>query len=169
MPSGQGCGPAKYAVAKSMVPSKNQTLPHHLVKRSAGRKSVIYDLTFDYNWQRVPRDLGDTQVRVDYSNEDGYWDAVVDKAGEKRKKRSLEEVNGNHRRWLEEEWRDDMHFSTLSERELHERWFGEDVVAWLKGLLNLDIQPKFTHDYDESITAIILQDDWTCSPNEYSM
>jgi chitinase len=69
MPKGQGCGPAKYAVAVSMTISKNQTLPKHLVKRMASNLPVVYDLTFDYDWKRVPRDLGDTQVRIDYSNE----------------------------------------------------------------------------------------------------
>jgi len=65
----KGCGPSKYAVAKSMAPSKDQTLPHHLAKRNFGHKPVVYDLTFDYEWRRVPRDLGDTQLRVDFSNE----------------------------------------------------------------------------------------------------
>jgi chitinase len=40
-----GCGPGKYAVAKSMAPSNNQDIPPHLHKR--GRKPVVYDLTFD--------------------------------------------------------------------------------------------------------------------------
>ncbi|MCJ1383203.1 hypothetical protein MMC17_006316 [Xylographa soralifera] len=83
------CGPGKYAVVKPMEESLDQTLPHHLVKRGLSA-STIYDLTFDYNFQRVPRDLGDTQKRVDYSNEPGYWDKVVDKAASKRK-RSLED------------------------------------------------------------------------------
>jgi chitinase len=69
MPKGQGCGPSKYAVAVSMEVSKNQTLPSHLRKRMEGKLPVVYDLTFDYDWRRVPRDLGDTQVRIDYSNE----------------------------------------------------------------------------------------------------
>jgi chitinase len=65
----KGCGPSKYAVAKSMVLSADQKLPKHLEKRNYGHKPVVYDLTFDYDWRRVPRDLGDTQMRVDYSNE----------------------------------------------------------------------------------------------------
>jgi chitinase len=72
MPHNRGCGPAKYAVAVSMEPSKNQSLPGHVRRRVAahGITPVVYDLTFDYDWKRVPRDLGDTQVRVDYSNEE---------------------------------------------------------------------------------------------------
>ena len=65
----KGCGPGKYAVAKDMVPSKNQTLPHHLYKRKYSHNPVVYDLTFDYRFDRVPREFGDTQLRVDYSNQ----------------------------------------------------------------------------------------------------
>lgn len=64
-----GCGPFKYAVAKSMVRATDQSLPKHLEKRDYGHKPEIFDLTFDFDWRRVPRDLGDTQMRVDYSNE----------------------------------------------------------------------------------------------------
>ncbi|KAI0436524.1 carbohydrate-binding module family 18 [Xylaria telfairii] len=168
MPKGQGCGPSKYAVAVSMEPSKNQTLPTHLRKRVLDGLPVVYDLTFDYDWKRVPRDLGDTQVRVDYSNEVGYWDSIVDKAASKKRKRSLDEMKGNHRRWLEEEWRDDLHFGGLSTEEFHKRWFGSDVIDWLRGLLNVNIKPTFHHDYEDSVTAIIIQDRWDCMPNAYT-
>jgi chitinase len=90
MPS--GCGPGRYAVAKDMKPSKNQTIPRHVVKRGLVSEPVVYDLTFDYDFRRVPRDLGDTQIRLDYSNQEGYWDGVVDKAGDKRRKRSLDVI-----------------------------------------------------------------------------
>ena len=65
-----GCGPGKYAVVKSMEPAKDQTLPHHLMKRDLSFKPVVYDLAFDYDFTRVPQDFGSTQLRVDYSNEE---------------------------------------------------------------------------------------------------
>ena len=65
----EGCSSFRYVVAKSLVRSADQSLPKHLEKRTYGHKPEIFDLTFDFNWQRVPRDLGDTQMRVDYSNE----------------------------------------------------------------------------------------------------
>jgi chitinase len=68
----QECGPGKYAVAKAFVPSTDQYRPKHLVKRFPHMPKV-YKLTFDYNFARVPRDLGDTQMRIDFSNEVGYW------------------------------------------------------------------------------------------------
>ena len=64
-----GCGPSKYAVAKSMTPAVDQSLPEHLAKRNFGHTPTVYDLTFDFEWHRVRRDLGDTQMRVDFSNE----------------------------------------------------------------------------------------------------
>lgn len=73
-----GCGPSKYAVAKSMVPAADQSLPEHLAKRNYGHQPIVYDLTFDFEWHRVRRDLGDTQMRVDFSNE------VVSSCGMKR-------------------------------------------------------------------------------------
>ncbi|KAL5040878.1 hypothetical protein BDW71DRAFT_212673 [Aspergillus fruticulosus] len=151
----KGCGPGKYAVAKSLTPSANQTLPDHLVRRGLDEPvDTIYDLTFDYNFKRVPRDLGNTQIRIDFSNEPEYWGRVVDKAAtvQKRNKRSLADAGGNYRRWLEEEWRDDAHYGGLSREELHKRWFGSGVIDWLKGLLNgvsggLDIGHSFEEDF----------------------
>ncbi|KLU86622.1 hypothetical protein MAPG_05634 [Magnaporthiopsis poae ATCC 64411] len=103
----------------------------------ASESSPVFDLTFDYDFRRAPRDLGNTQLRIDFSNEPKYWDRVVDEpARGKKTKRSLEDVSGSHKRWLEEEWRDDAHFNDLTPEELHKWWFGQDVIGWLKGLRN---------------------------------
>ncbi|EQB54270.1 hypothetical protein CGLO_05919 [Colletotrichum gloeosporioides Cg-14] len=60
----RGCGPGKYAVAKSMAPAPGRDhaklLPRHL-SHLAGLEPVVYDLTFDYDFSRVPRDLGNTR------------------------------------------------------------------------------------------------------------
>jgi chitinase len=157
-----GCGPGRYAVAKSMEPSKNQTIPPALRKRGL-INPVVYDLTFDYDFKRVPRDVGDTQMRIDFSNKNDYWDNVVAAAASKRKaKRSISDVGGNHKRWLEEEWRDDYHFGGLSQEELHKRWFGSDLVAWLTNLVSPKIKKEFTHDIDEEILAKIIDDQVNC-------
>ncbi|KAI4285352.1 MAG: hypothetical protein L6R38_000708 [Xanthoria sp. 2 TBL-2021] len=155
----KGCGPSKYAVAKSMMLSEVQ-LPTHLAKRHYDAKPVVYDLTFDFDWRRVPRDLGDTQMRVDFSNEVGYWDSIVSKAAKHKRKRSLEHVGGKHKRWLEEAWRDDAHFGGLPHEELHKRWFGPDAIAWLKGFFNPSIKPEFTHNIDTTFTAQLINEKW---------
>ncbi|KAJ3529968.1 hypothetical protein NM208_g9528 [Fusarium decemcellulare] len=137
----EGCGPGRYAVVKELTASQNQSLPHHLDRRGLDDAEPIYDLTFDYDFARVPRDLGDTQVRIDYSNENTYWNTIVDKAADTKKrslkryvKRSLQDVGGSHKRWLEEEWRDDVHGGALSKEDMHKRWFGETALDWLKAI-----------------------------------
>lgn len=82
-------------------------------------------------------------------------------ANSKRKvKRSLEDTKGNHRRWLEDEWRDDYHLSSLSKDDLHKRWFGSDVIDWLRNLLGGSITQEFTHKIEESFTAILVKETW---------
>lgn len=159
----KGCGPGKYAVAKSMELANHQLIPRHL--SHLGSKADVYNLTFNYDFMLVPRDLGDTQIRIDFSNQDNYWDEVVAaSAAKKRKsKRSLEDVGGNHVQWLEEEFRDDYHFGALSRRELEERWFGSTIIDWLTKMVSPEIHREFTHDIDETFTAKIVDERWACT------
>ncbi|GME35753.1 Chitin-binding type 1 protein [Neofusicoccum parvum] len=159
----KGCGPGKYAVAKSMEPSRHTLLPRHL--SHLGERAVVYDLTFDYNFQRVPRSMGDTQMRIDFSNQANYWNEIVNATASKKKrksKRSLEDFGGNHVQWLEEEFRDDYHFGGLSKRELHERWFGSDIIAWLTRMVKPEIKREFTNNIKETFTAKIVDEKWSC-------
>ncbi|XP_014561636.1 hypothetical protein COCVIDRAFT_11746 [Bipolaris victoriae FI3] len=127
MPS--SCGPGKYAVG----------LPHHLVKRGMTVVDPIYVLTFDYQFKRVPRDLGNTQMRIDFSNEPEYWNNTLNKtASSKRRKRSLEEVGGNHKRWLEEEWRDDAHFGGFPKKN------STSLEVNAERYVNVDVNYSFT-------------------------
>ncbi|KAH7160985.1 hypothetical protein EDB81DRAFT_924239, partial [Dactylonectria macrodidyma] len=170
----KGCGPGKYAVAKSMAPAPGsdhtKLLPRHL-SHLAGLQPVVYALTFDYDFHRVPRDLGNTQMRIDYSNQDDYWNNIVagsasrkrDVHGRKRfAKRTLEDVGGNPVRWLEEEFRDDFHFDKIASRDLHERWFGKSILEWLAALVKPEIKREFTHKYDDSVTAKLFDESWDC-------
>jgi chitinase len=160
----EGCGASRYAVAKSMMPSKDPSIPHHLVKRLTGNgKPMVYDLTFDYEFRRVPRGVGETHMRIDFSNQDNYWDNIVAAAASKRKaKRSLSDFGGNHKRWLEEEWRDDYHGGMLNHEDLHKRWFGKDVIAWLTNLVTPEIKKEFTHNIKEQFIAKIIDDKVEC-------
>ncbi|KAK3347619.1 glycosyl hydrolases family 18-domain-containing protein [Neurospora tetraspora] len=165
-----GCGPGKYAVAKDMAPTtdpKKTILPRHLEHLSAAHTPVVYDLTFDYDFTRVPRDLGDTQMRIDFSNQDDYWNTVVSAAGNTKKKikRSLADTGGNHARWLEEEFRDDYHFGALSRRDLEERWFGSGVLDWLARIVKPEITREFTYDYKDTLTAKLIDETWQCNRN----
>lgn len=67
------CGPGKYAVAKDMVPLETSVLPRLFayfgvrIDRTCGIRPM-----FHYDSTRVPRDLADTQMRVDFSNQNDY-------------------------------------------------------------------------------------------------
>lgn len=71
------CGPGKYAMAVSLMPSKNQDLPSQFDKRGL-ENPVVYDFTFDYDFTPLQR-RADSNVlfRVDYSDDPGYWDTIV--------------------------------------------------------------------------------------------
>ncbi|KAI6305471.1 hypothetical protein MCOR29_006650 [Pyricularia oryzae] len=115
------------------------------------------DLTFDYDFRRVQRDMSDTLLWIDFSNEPEYLDRVVDEPARRKKvkRRGLNGVSGSHKRWLEEEWRKDAHLSNLAPEELHRRWFGEDVIDFPDETFilevidqrvtctNLDAKPEF--------------------------
>lgn len=171
-----GCGPGKYAVAKTMFPANNQTDLDQILPRRLSElkhlKPVIYDLTFDYDFTRVPRaDSGDTQVRIDFSNQEDYWDEVVAAAVSKRKtKRSLEvDYRGNHRRWLEDEFREDFHgimSEPLNPEDLHKRWFGTDVLDWLSRMLSPTISREFRHEFKDEFTAKIVDEQWSCGSGD---
>ncbi|OTB02455.1 glycoside hydrolase family 18 protein [Hypoxylon sp. CI-4A] len=164
-----GCGSGKYAVAKDMAASTTGVLPRHL-SHLAPRSPVVYDLTFDYDFMRVPRDSGDTQMRIDFSNQDDYWDTVVAAAATKKKKmkRSLEDVGGNHVRWLEDEFRDDYHFGALGRRDLEARWFGSSILAWLAQMVKPEIKREFTNKYEDTLTAKLIDETWSCTKGDVS-
>ncbi|KAK3337685.1 glycosyl hydrolases family 18-domain-containing protein [Cercophora scortea] len=168
----KGCGPGRYAVAVDMKPSVDQSIPGHLklVKRVA--EPVVYDLTFDYDFRRVPRDANgqsQTQWRLDYSNEEGYWDKVVNSPGQTRRKRSFTEPGQtrNHKRYLENAWSEDIkdhRAGLISRAELHERWFGKTALDWLKGLFTVtkDI-PAVQHSISENINVLLLDERYQCN------
>ena len=99
-------------------------------------------------------------MRVDFSNEVGYRNSIVSKAAKHKRTRSLKKLGENHKRWLEEECRNDAHFGVLSHVELHKQLFGSDAIAWLKGLFNTNIKPEFTHNIDIIFTAKLIDETW---------
>jgi len=43
---------------------------------------------------------------------------------------------------------------------MHKRWFGSDVIAWLKKLISTGVNPSHTHNLDESFTAILVREEF---------
>ncbi|RAH72481.1 uncharacterized protein BO66DRAFT_436148 [Aspergillus aculeatinus CBS 121060] len=136
-----GCGPGKYA-------------------------APVYDLTFDYDFRRVPRGYGPSQMRLDFSNEEGYWDAVVSRpASPKKSEPELEEYRQNRKRWLEDEWRDAYHHGGLSHTEIHRRWFASDALKWLITLVGVgeaELNKKFNHKVKEMVRVVLFDGSATC-------
>ncbi|KAL2811216.1 hypothetical protein BDW59DRAFT_179287 [Aspergillus cavernicola] len=158
------CGPGRYAVAKSFAVSQNQSIPGHLYKRDLGGASV-YDLTFDYNFQRVPRDFGDAQMRVDFSNQPGYWDSVVDRPADederhaRRMKRDETGYHVNRKRWMEDEWRDAYNLGGLEREHIDKRWFGEDALNWLANLIfvgQAEVTKELNHHVNEKVELVLI-------------
>jgi chitinase len=78
------CGGPSWARAVSLELSADQTIPDDIRKQSP--TSAVYDFKFDYNIGLVRRDAGRLSIRMDYSNVPGYWYAVVDTPGTKKKR-----------------------------------------------------------------------------------
>ncbi|GAB1321116.1 hypothetical protein MFIFM68171_11326 [Madurella fahalii] len=88
---------------------------------------------------------------IDFSNQDDYWDTVVAGSVSKKKKRglttrTLADVGVNYVRWLDEESRDD----------------------YYSGGLDKQIKREFTHRYEDTPTAKLIDETWSCSKRDVS-
>lgn len=71
------CGPGKYAIAVSLERSESQDKPEYLRKRGL-QDETVYDFTFDYDYTPVTKRAdSDVLMRLDYSDNSGYWKAIV--------------------------------------------------------------------------------------------
>lgn len=124
------CGPGKYVIARSMTRSKDQLLPRHL-EAGAPHNATVMDLKFDYNFGLTKRATSDIFLRVDYSNQLGYWDHIVAAESKKRKR---------------------------GER-LDPRFFSSDSATWaqhFKDLENLEgngYRTEFSKKFDQALYA----------------
>lgn len=75
-----GCGPGHYAMAVSLHPSRNHTKPPKRLEKRSGVDWTIYDFTFDFDFSAVnKRGQSNVLMRIDYSDDVGYWDKIVGK------------------------------------------------------------------------------------------
>lgn len=111
----EGCGTSRYVRAVSFRETTNTTtMPSHLRKRHLS-SSKVYELHYDWNFQRLRRDAGKIHFRADFSNHPGYWDEVVAADNDAPAKRHA----GN--------W-----------RELDKRWVkANEPESWYKRFLSL--------------------------------
>jgi len=75
-----GCGPGKYAMAVSVEPVYDELPPPHINIRNVRRgvkNPPVYKLTFDYDFSILQKRDSKALIRIDYSDNPGYWSAVV--------------------------------------------------------------------------------------------
>ncbi|KAK6341165.1 hypothetical protein TWF696_008251 [Orbilia brochopaga] len=163
-----GCGPGRYAMAVKMEKTSWDKVPIHLVKRGL-QGAPVYDFTFDYDFTPVQkRQDSKVLMRLDFSDDPGYWSTIVEPAGEAKKMKRDQEVRekhgGNHKRWLEHTWREE-HLSTPHHEldELHKRWFSADVGKWIDRQSRVDSTFNIaSHHVSNNLRWWLFRDRRTC-------
>ncbi|OAL43395.1 hypothetical protein IQ07DRAFT_593170 [Pyrenochaeta sp. DS3sAY3a] len=163
MPS--DCGPGKYAVAWKLEPSINHDhIRHHLEKRGLS-DDAVFDFTFDYDFTHFER-RADSNVllRIDYSDDPGYWQSIVADKPSGMRKRQLEVdtiFGGDHKAWLEHNWHIEKH--TLHHSEIHKRWFSGDLKEWWDKQRNVDIKyDGIRHQIKDTLTVKLIDQNLNC-------
>ncbi|KAJ5551531.1 hypothetical protein N7461_006229, partial [Penicillium sp. DV-2018c] len=72
----ENCGPGKYAVARSLEVSRNQSFPDRVLQKRDSIRPVM-DLSFDYNFEKIKRADEKVYIRLDYSNVQDYWYKII--------------------------------------------------------------------------------------------
>ena len=161
------CGPGKYSVAVGLTESVNHTHLHSRLEKRGLRDAPVYDFTFDYDFSPIEkRAQSNVLVRVDYSDDPGYWSHIVS-AHHDKKKRDLEvetEFGGDHKQWLEHTWRKEKR-SFVDKDELHKRWWSGNVREWWDKQKEIDVDyTGIRHNVKDSFTVKIFDQDLKC-PN----
>ncbi|KAK2051177.1 hypothetical protein LY76DRAFT_418015 [Colletotrichum caudatum] len=171
------CGPGRYAMAVSLEPSQNQTLPRHLVKRELDG-AMIHDLTFDYDFSPLRKRARESNVllRIDYSDDPGYWSEII-AAAPTKVKRSRQDIdkevhtnhNGSYKQYMYHLWQIDKRSTPPEElHELHARWFSKSgaVKDWLDQLRNVDSEYDLVrHRVNEQVRWNLYDDSVACNIN----
>lgn len=176
------CGAGRYAMLVSLEPSRHDdaaatAMPAHLSRRLAGRgiaEPVLYDLTFDYDFSPLQRRAAGSNVliRIDYSQDPGYWDKIVDAApssdpsARRALRRDIDENHGGSaKRWMHHKFRQERRATPQHELHLlHERWFSSDLDKWLAALLHIDQSwTPLRHSVDDSFIWYLFNEQLSCS------
>lgn len=139
--TGLQCGKNSFARAISLELSADQYIPAEY--SAQGLTSAVYDFTFDRNLGLMRRDTNNTRIRLDYSNAQNYWDAIVDSPGIQSR-----------------------HVGTLEER-----FFAPDKAEWTKKGLDFEFDTSNGETIQKDIgTPLFWQtvDDCDVSGSEFS-
>jgi chitinase len=159
-----GCGPGKYAVAVSMTDSVNHTHLHHRLEKRGLRNARVYDFSFDYDYSPIEkRAQSNVLVRVDYSDDPGYWGEIVSKHHDKRKRDLEVETNfgGDHKAWLEHQWH--LEKRSTDKDELHRRWWSGNVKEWWDKQRDIDVDyTGVRHRVREELPVTLFDENLKC-------
>jgi chitinase len=146
-----GCGPGKYAMAVSLEPDLDSLPPPHINIRNMRRgvkNPVVYKLTFDYNFSILQKRDSKALIRIDYSNNPGYWELIVEAApgatNRKRKRSDIrrevrEQHNGSWPAFLDHTYHLERRATPDHELHLlHERWFSIALDDWIRRMKKVE-------------------------------
>ncbi|KAI1211222.1 family 18 glycosyl hydrolase [Annulohypoxylon truncatum] len=181
------CGIGRYAMAVSMEPAADQKLSSNLIRRLVKRGSnlksppTIYEFTFDYNFSVLHgRDSSDVQIRIDYSEDPGYWKAFVDNAPgnnplKAKHKRDIDlEVKRKHggswKRYVDHTYRKDKRETPHHLLpEFQRRWTDVNDDDWSKFMADLNEQkfdqevPLGTHHITNQVPFYLFNENLQCT------
>ncbi|KAK3690444.1 glycosyl hydrolase family 71-domain-containing protein [Podospora appendiculata] len=167
----QSCGPGRYAMAVSLAPSADQTLPPYLLaKRAASGNAAlpegvqVYDFTFDFDFTPLQkRGTSNVLLRIDYSDDPGYWNKIRRSQAEVYQE-VRREHGGSYKRYLDHFWHEDKRATPEHElHELHARWFSSKFQDWVDTMRDVDNEWKLVrHRVDETTRWDLVNDNVQC-------
>lgn len=172
----EGCGAGHYAMAVSLEPAVNKTLPpslqHRLMKRGIYSPKV-YDLTFDFDFSPLQvRADSNVLVRIDYSSVGGYWSKIVDADPDTtptRKREIKMEVDNVHggswKRYLHHTFKEEQRRTPDHELHiLHKKWFSATLSDWLAGQYDVDEDYELARlTYKDQFTYYLFNEQFKCT------
>ena len=172
----EGCGAGHYAMAVSLEPAVNKTLPSDLRHRLMSRgvfSPTVYDFTFDFDFSPLQRRCNsNVLVRIDYSSVGGYWRKIVDAAPgttPTRKREIITEVEtlhgGSWKRYLHHTFKEEQRRTPDHELHiLHKRWFSANLADWLTGQYDIDEEYELARlTYKDTFTYYLFNENLKCT------
>lgn len=94
-----GCGPGKYAMAVALDEITSETPPRDVTINGIGPrtpKPTVYSLMFDYDFSPLQKRDSNILLRIDYSDNPGYWSEIVAAPAGQQKRDMHAEVERDH-------------------------------------------------------------------------
>lgn len=185
----KGCGPGKYAMAVSLEQLAGELLPPHITIRGVGRggkKPHVYELKFDYDFSILQKRGSNALLRIDYSDNPGYWAEIVCKhfltskqsnlltavhckAAPAKSKREIkrgvdEHHDGDWHSFLDHHWNLERRATPDDELHLlHERWFSIELDNWIQRMRNVELNyTALRHKIDDVYVIPLFDETKVC-------